>query len=243
MLLLCSVVAVPAHLLQRFSVPLPGKRAEPRILPLEVLELDAVLPDGGLPQGAVIELSAAGSAALATSVALAACRSAQQRGMAHGGEAPWCAFIDPSATLHGPGVARSGVQLERLLIVRPPVEGLSRVALRLVESRVFAVIVVDMAGVPGQALDVPLGAWSRVVRRLSVAAEQSSSSVLLVTDRSAPRPLPLPVALRLELARPAPDQLSVCVAKERRGRITAPRSVAWARPRPKVLRLKSFSPS
>jgi len=42
--------------------------------------------------------------------------------------------------------------------------------------------------------------------------------VLLLTDSTRPRAAPWPVALRLELSRPSPYDLTVRVAKERRGR-------------------------
>jgi len=177
----------------------------------------------------VVELSVAGGAAAATSIALAACRAAQARSSERGGEAAWCAFVDPSGTLHGPGVARSGVALERLLVVRPPLDALTRVAVRMVESQAFAVVVIDLAGMPGAPLHIPLGSWPRIVRRLALALESTEGIALLVTDAGAARPLPLPVSQRIELARPEAEQLAVRVAKDRRGRISAPRTVAWAR--------------
>ena len=92
-----------------------------------------------------MELSVRGGAALATRIGLSTCHGAQQRAHEQGGQTPWCAFVDPSASLHGPGVARAGVTLERLLVVRPPLSALSRVALRIVESKAFAVVVIDTA--------------------------------------------------------------------------------------------------
>lgn len=193
-------------------------------------ELDAVLPDAGLPRGTVVELAVAGGSSMATSIALGACRSAQQEARLHGGEAAWCAFVDPSGSLYAPGVARAGVELSRLLVVRPPVEALARVALKLAEARAFSVVVVDTVGVPGASPDVSLGSWPRVVRRLSHALEGTATSLMLITDLAARRPLALPVGMRLELSRPSPEQLQVRIAKERRGRISGPRAVAWARP-------------
>jgi recombination protein RecA len=225
-------VAVPAALLQQFSSALhaPDGARAPSILPLELGEVGDALPGGGISRGEVVELSVAGGAATATSLALAACRAAQAQGRERGGESAWCAFVDPSGTLHAPGVARAGVDLERLLVVRPPLEALSRVAVRLVESQAFAVTVIDTAGVPGASLVVPLGSWPRVVRRLALALAGSEAVVLLVTDAGAPRPLPLPVAQRIELSRPTADRLTVRVAKDRRGRLSSPRTVAWVRP-------------
>jgi recombination protein RecA len=231
-------MALPAHLLER--LPAHVRRGEPLssdvsegakgargVLPLGSAELNAILPDGGLPRGSVVELSVTGGLAVATSLALAACRSAQDEAVAHGGVVPWCAFVDPSSTLNGPGVVAAGVTLGRLLIVRPSLEALERTAIRLAESQVFSVVVVDTMGVPGAHLDVGLGAWPRVVRRLTLGVEGSGSCVILVTDAEARRPLPLPVALRLELARITEDRLSVRIGKERRGRVSGPHRVAW----------------
>jgi recombination protein RecA len=190
----------------------------------------------------VVELSVAGGAALATSVALAACRAAGEEATRGGGEAPWCAFVDPSLTLHGPGVAGAAIDLKRLLVVRPSLEALGRTAIRLVESQAFSVVVIDTVGTPGAPLDVGLASWPRVVRRLAMAADEGSSTVLLITDSEARRPLPLPVALRLELQRPGAERLSVRVAKERRGRISSPRTIVWAKPKAKVLPHRQLVP-
>jgi hypothetical protein len=234
-------MALPAHLLEQLPANVRrgelGGASEPSVLPLGLPELDAVLPDGGLPRGGVTELAVAFGGAFATSVALAACRAVQAEAVVRGAEAPWCAFVDPSGTLHGPGVAAAGVELERLLVVRPAAPGVERTAIRLVEAQAFPVVVVDTMGVPGGSVGVALGSWPRIVRRLAVAAEESSACVILVTDAEARRPLPLPVALRLELARIGLERLSVRVAKERRGRVSQPRIVSWARARAKPLGL------
>jgi recombination protein RecA len=230
-------MALPAHLLEQLPAAFTqagvhfGRPAqEPSShcgLSFGIAELDALLPDGGLLRGSVVELCTAGEGALGTSLGLAACAQAQaEAGSSH---TPWCAFIDPSGTLYGPGVAAAGVELSRLLVVRPPLAALSRVALRLAESEAFAVVVVDLAGVVGERVSVPLGTWPRVVRRLAMAIEGTGHSVLLLTREGDRRPLPLPVAQRLEVSRPAADKLMVRVAKDQRGRVAAPRPVAWTR--------------
>jgi hypothetical protein len=226
-------MALPSHLLKQLSPALlraSGPNLGQAGLSLGVSAIDNALPDAGLPLGAVVELAVTGGSALATSWGLLACRSAQAQAQRAGGAVPWCAFIDPSATLFGPGVAELGVDLTRLLVVRPPPEALARTALRVVESQAFAVVVIDTAGVLGAELSVELGAWARVVRRIALAIEGSTSVVLLVTDQAARRPLPLPVAQRIELARSRADRLAVRIAKDRRGRLSSPRSVAWTRP-------------
>lgn len=207
-----------------------GPEADPaRVLALGIPELDAALPDGGLCRGAVVEVAVASGASLATTLALGAVRALQTEARLRGGEAPWCAFVDPTATLHAPGVAGAGIDLSRLLVVRPPLEALARTALRVVESQAFAVVVLDAVGAPGARVDVGLGSWPRVIRRLSIAAEAMSGTVLLLTDKSARRPLPLPVAQRIELARPKEQELSLCITKDRRGRVSSPKTIRWTR--------------
>jgi hypothetical protein len=201
-------------------------------LSLGVEALNRVLPDNGLPRGAVIELSIHGGSALGTRLGLAACRSAQQAAVVQGGSVPWCAFLDPSGTLYAPGVAAAGVVLERLLVVRPSVEALSRIALRIVETAACAVTVIDLVGMPGQPLNVNLSAWLRVVRRLAMGVDGTSHSVILLTDAAEQRPLPLPVAQRIELERPSEGKLLVRVAKDKHGRVSSPRPIAWVRSGP-----------
>lgn len=242
------VMALPQHVLDRLPAALlrGGQLApaeSPEIgLPLGLAELDALLPDGGLLRGGVVELCVSGAAAGATRIALAACRAAQAEGRARGGDTPWCAFVDPSGSLFGPGVAEAGVQLDRLLVVHPPLEALGRVSVRVVESRAFAVVVVDTLGAPGAPVDVALGTWPRIVRRLALAVEGSAACVLLVTDSAASRPLPLPVAQRIELSRPSEHELAVRVAKDKHGRIASMRKIPWAPSPPRPL-VKAEGPS
>ncbi len=225
-------MALPAHVLDRLppeflrhaaSANRTAAAALPGLLTLPGFE--EALPEGGLLRGAVVELSLRGAAALGTLFSLAACRTAQTEARALGGESTWCAFIDPSGTLHAPGVARADVDLERLLVVRPSLEALGRVALRVVESQAFDVVVVDTVGSAAAPLNVPLGPWARIVRRLSTALEGSRSTVLLLTDQDAPKPLTLPVAQRLELCRKNERELLVTVGKDRRGLTQGPHSV------------------
>jgi hypothetical protein len=229
-------MALPLHVLERLPPQLTrnggislGNPLRPGLV-LGIAELDQVLPDGGLLRGGVVELGVCGGAALATSIALAACRSAQEEGRRRGVETPWCAFVDPSRSLYAPGVVEAGVVLDRLLVVRPPLEAFSRVALRVVESQAFAAVVIDTAGVPGSSLSTPLGSWPRIVRRLAMAVEGTEACVLLITDASMPRALPLPVAQRIELVRPGPEALRVRVAKDKYGRVSSPRTLRWVRP-------------
>lgn len=204
----------------------PANRAAESVLSTGIAELDNALPHRGVLRGTVTELAIQGTA-LGTTIALGACRAAQQNAVIHGGEPTWCAFVDPSGTLYAPGVQAAGVELERLLVVRPPASAISRVALRLAESQAFGVLVIDTLGLPGCSVDVALGSWSRIVRRLAVALEGTGNSVLLLTDATAHRPLPLPVATRIELSRPAAHKLVLRVTKDKHGRVAPLRTVAW----------------
>src|SRR6188508_304087 len=141
-----------------------------RVLPLGVAALDAVLPRGGLLQGSVIELQVQGAGSAATSFALCACRAAQRAGgqLAAGGQLPWCAFIDAGASLFAPGVAHLEVELERLLVVRPDVDAIERVAIRIAEAKAVSLLVIDLRGALG-GLPVASQRWPRTVRRLALA--------------------------------------------------------------------------
>lgn len=231
-----SGVALPqalAHISPRLVQTATGGEAQgPEFpaLPFGIAELDHALPDEGLLRGGVVELSVLAPGGLSTTLALSAIRSFQRGSIQSLSSKvePWCAFVDPSGTLYAPGVAASGVALERLLVVRPPLEALGRVAIKLAESGVFELVVVDTLGALGASVDFSLARFGRVVRRLSMAVDGTDKTVLLLTDGRIPRSLPLPVAQRIELARPARERLVVRVAKDRRGRISGPRPIAWA---------------
>jgi hypothetical protein len=184
-------------------------------------ELEACLPDAGLARGHVVQLAALHPGALTTTLALKACAQAQQQGHAVGTDEPWCAFIDPSKSLHAPGVAEFGLRLDRLLVVTPEPQALANVALRVVRSGVFAVVVIDGVGGLGEGSMRSLGIWVRIIRQMALALEGQHTVVLLLTDASSLQsPLPLPVAQRIELRRNHPSQLELRVAKDRWGRIT-----------------------
>ncbi|MFZ5891438.1 MAG: recombinase A [Myxococcota bacterium] len=233
-------MALPAHLTERFSPALSralrlgssatASPASSEGVAFGIPDLDAVLPDAGFLRGGVVEL-AVGEGVPATSLALSACAALQRSHQSQGRTLPWCAFVDPSSTLYAPGVVESGVRPERLLVVRPPLEALSRTLLKLAKSPAFELIVVDTIGVPGATVRLALDQWPRVIRRLSLEVQGSDRSIVLVTDRTLPRALPLPVAQRIDVTRPARDRLMVQVSKDRRGQITALRPVVWSRPR------------
>jgi hypothetical protein len=210
----------------------------------------------GLPRGAVTEIVSAAGLGGATRLALAVCAAAQAEACVHGGEvvlrdedAVWCAWIDASATLYAPGAVSAGVDPTRLLVVRPPertAAELVRTAVRVVASRLFAVVVVDRSGVPGAALACPgmpaprrAARWSVAARRLALAAEGGPTSVLLMSSSAQAEAEPLPVALRLEVERrqqagrqEGRERAHLClrVLRDRSGRSSSPFSLLPASP-------------
>ena len=187
-------------------------------LPLEWPELDALLPDGGLPR-AVVELACLALQSRmphaypgATSIALAALRATHRRDAR-----AWCAWIDPESTLYAPGLVQAGVDLDRLLVVRPPPDKAARVAVKVVSSSAFEVVAIDMTSI----VQARKRAWPPevLVRKLALGAEQSGCTVLLLTEAGgAGRAMPWPVAMRMEIER-TEDALRVRIPKERRGRV------------------------
>ena len=162
-------------------------------------ELDRILPDGGMPH-AVVELVCSHEAfAGATRVAVSAVRAALERDAR-----AWCAWIDADCTLFAPGLARAGVALDRLFVVRPREKDLARVIVKTASSGAFDILIVELRGVRGEKL----------VRKLALAAEQHGTSILLLAR---PHPDPWPVALRVEVARTRAG-LEARVTKDRFGR-------------------------
>jgi hypothetical protein len=211
-----------------------GAASEPKRPALPIaLPLASALPDGGFPQASVVELASPANLGHGLGVALSACAAAQEASVRGGGEAAWCACLDPDRTLFGPAVQASGIDLDRLLVLRPPRHLLAKVAVKVALSRIFSVIVVDVAAVPGASSlhrSESMDAWSKVTRRLSLAIEKTPTTVFLLTRSEAHRPAALPAAMRVELENTDPDSLVVRVAKEKFGRVTSPRKIAWTRP-------------
>lgn len=231
MSLASMTTAATARKLQLPEIPEAANETAPRPLPLNLGKLDEALPEGGLPRGAVIEISSPYGLARASTLALAACVSAQAEAkLRYGDETAeaWCAWLDPTGSLFAPALARAGVDLERLLVVQPSSDDLGRVAVRVAASGAFGVVVVDLTGVPGCRSAERLERWLNPVRRLCLAVEGSETTVLLLTDAYAQRAMPLPVALRLEVDRAVEDRLMVRVAKDRRGRVSPASSILLA---------------
>ena len=236
---------------------LPGESEEstPRsadVLSLDWPELEKVLPDHGLPRG-VTEIASPitkwGPSRLrgdgnvgamrggATTIALSAVRAA------HAADPrAWCAWIteEGAPPLYAPAVAQAGVDLDRLLVVRPSSADLARTVVKTASSGAFDLVVIDAAnGLDGRLAPVvpghrktPPAARARVdgsviVRKLALAAEEKGTSFLLLTSMFTSRAVPWPVALRIEVER-RPESIAVRVTKDRRGRSSSQHVVRLA---------------
>lgn len=218
--------------LQGTSALLPARA----VLALGWPELERALPDRGLPRG-VVEIAAlprlhgkASTQAIpesmrggSTTIALAAMRSV------HAADAQaWCAWITPAhpgvPSLYAPALVQAGVDLDRLLVVRPSPQALARTVVKAAASGAFALLVIDapfrhdLGGTARSSKQATPthDAGALVVRKLALAAEESGTTSLLLTSALTPRTVPWPVAMRLEVER-RPDALSVRVTKDRRG--------------------------
>ena len=167
----------------------PGRREG--LVPCGLEPVDRALPGGGFPRGAPSELTG-GPASGKTAVALSL--------LSRLGEDDLFAWIDGRAELYPPAAAARGVDLGRLLVVRPPAppggappwrSGLWA-AEAVLASGAFAAVIVDVPlprAVPGA---------DSVARRLQAAVERGGAVGLwLGLARGALR---VPAAVRLELS-------------------------------------------
>lgn len=231
---------------------------ERAVLHLDWPELEHVLPDRGLPRG-VIELASPPAKPVtrqgvlrggATTIALAAIRAVHLPQDLHEARSkeprPWCAWITPSDAppLYAPAVVQAGVDLERLLVVRPAPAALARTAIKVAASGAFELVVVDaQAGLDGRLGSHGHGGQGHgearrrgqnpkvegavVVRKLALAAEEKGTTCILLSNAYDARATPWPVSLRLEVER-RPEAISVRVTKDRRGRGTSQHVVRLA---------------
>ncbi len=168
-------------------------------VPCGLPEVDAVLPGGGFPCGGLAEL-AGGPASGKTAVALALFASLGPEALA--------AYVDGRGELYPPAAAARGVDLARLLVVRPAAPPPGRTpgtrGARTppeVRASLWAAEALLASGAFGAvALDVPipksLEGADAVARRLQAAAERGGAVGLWLAPGKGPRV----AALRIELA-------------------------------------------
>ena len=159
--------------------------------------VDGVLPGGGFPRGALAELSG-GPASGKTAVALAL--------VARLHEEELFAWVDGRGELYPPAAAARGVDLDRLLVVRPPLapsgeappggepswRGALWASEAVLASGAFAAVVMDVPLPPS------LPGADAAARRLQAAAERGGAVGLWLAGAGGR--LRLPGAIRLELS-------------------------------------------
>lgn len=173
-------------------------------------ELDAVLPKGGWPQGAVTELLVPqeGVGALQLLLPTLAKISQQRR---------WIAWVAPPYIPYAPALAAAGVDLSRVLLIHPRAgdDGLAVVERSLRSGTCGAVLAWPMAG-DGPAL-----------RRLQLAAAEGQSLGVLFRPESLAEQSS-PIDLRLRIAR-RPTGVDIYLLKRRGGRDARPVSLSMDR--------------
>lgn len=173
------------------STLLLRERAAPPTVPIGIAPLDALT--GGLPRGALSEITGPPSSGR-TSVMLSALAGAAQRQEV-------CALVDASDSFDPASAATAGVNLERLLWVRcgqpatvkrtagemksrptgfafsGVLEQVLKVTDLLLQSGGFGMVVLDLGGVPVKSAHrVPLTSWFRFRR----AVEPTATVLLLI---------------------------------------------------------------
>jgi len=159
-------------------------------------EVDALLPGGGFPRGALSEIAGEPGSGK-TAIVLAA----MARALA-GGADRQVAFVDGRGEIYPPAAAALGVDLPRLLIVRPPPDGLREAlwaAEALLASGAFELVAID----PPAAVCRPGQAHPEAMARRLVAAAEKGGAVGLWLAALQPGQAPelrIPAAVRLAVA-------------------------------------------
>ena len=156
-------------------------------------DLDALLPHGGFPAGRIVAIAGPASSGK-LSVALAAVARATARG-------DCCAFIDTGGEFFPPSAAACGIDLDRLLVVRAPPRAVPRATAVTVQSRAFALVVLDMLSAPesapGTAADGGPDLTEAQAMRLAALCREADVTLLALGTPAVLRPLTPAAALRL----------------------------------------------
>jgi hypothetical protein len=139
--------------------------------PSGIAELDALLGPAGIPKGQLTELFGArssGKTTLAFAI-LSACTRAGAIG----------AYVDPAGAFFAPAAAGAGIDMRRLIVVRPRGAAAVRRAIdALVRGGACVVVTVDCSELPG-ALQ------THHCARLAAQAEKTGTALVIITDGSA----------------------------------------------------------
>jgi hypothetical protein len=175
-----------------------ASRAQRLAAPSGFPELDANLPGGGWPIGAVAELMSDASGIGELSLLVPVLSRLARAGR-------YIACIAPPYLPYAPALAQRGLPLERLLLIRT----------RSLQESLWATEQALRCPAVGAVLGWPAYIVDRNVRRLQLAAEAGGSLGILYRPPEAARESS-PAALRLRL-HAAPDGLAVEIQKSRGG--------------------------
>ncbi|HEX3845112.1 MAG TPA: translesion DNA synthesis-associated protein ImuA [Steroidobacteraceae bacterium] len=179
--------------------------ARTRTLPTGFAALDEGLPGGGWPRTGLIEILPTCFGAGELALLLPALAAATRRP-----EARWCAWVAPPLQPFAPALARSGVALERVLVVQTTrkKEFGGKIVLWSFEQTL-------RSGACDIALAWVRSAQPRQIRRLHLAAQQGGTLGVLFRPREAARDSS-PAALRVAVE-PAAPGARVTLLKSRGG--------------------------
>jgi hypothetical protein len=135
-------------------------------LPVGRPDVDARL-GGGLPRGRIVEVAGAWSSGKTTLLFGAMAQVTARRQL--------CAFVDGRGELYPPAAAALGVDLDRLLVVRPPARGAARAGEIVARSAAFPLVVLDLP--EDERIDEPAAA------RLRAAVNGTNVVVAALTSR------------------------------------------------------------
>ncbi|RJS25160.1 recombinase RecA [Corallococcus sp. H22C18031201] len=202
------MTSAPGSVVEQLRERIRRLQAAPRqylaVLRTGVAAVDALLPAGGFPLGQAVELC--GEAASGrTSLALRAVAAAHR-------EQRLCAWVDGPKELYPPAAAALGVDLERLLVVRPPLpEQRVWAAVQLARSGAFACVVLDLTRGVGAA-GRPTRLSLPETRKLADAAGRGGGLLLLTTPDA-----PADGMTRLRLEARGVEGWSVELVRSRQG--------------------------
>lgn len=176
----------------------PGERT-PRVqrIPTTFAELDALLA-GGLPRGKISEVIGPPTSGKLTLVAKVVATVHRDRDAV-------AAWVDTWRTCDADYMHRCGVDLSRLLVVRPDtLANALAMSLHLVESRALSVLVVDTfpAVESGESAAAYEGQMAGALARLAALLTETSTAVVFLTDpEQLSRALAYAAAVRISIRR------------------------------------------
>lgn len=188
-------------LLQRADIWRGGAAPPAPALPSGFAELDAWLPGGGLPRGALTEILTEREGIGELSLLLPALARATK-------DERWLVFVAPPYIPYAPALARAGVNLARVLVVHP----------HATRDSLWAIEQALRAGTASVVLAWLAHAESKALRRLQLAAEAGGSvGILFRAAAAAGDNSPAALRLKLELTGGRGACVAVHILKRRGG--------------------------